>query len=215
MTRTYSALIFDLDGTLVDSYEPITESLNYVRTAFGLRPKTLDEVRLEVGRGLDSLVRDNIGEERTEEGVRLFRARYRKVFREGTRLLPGVGATVRELARRAVPMAITSNKPAYFSREIVEHLGFGGAFVGIIGPEMVEHPKPDPEMVRMAIALIDRPDAEVLYVGDMRIDIDTCRRAGIAVCAIASGSETREILAAARPDIMIDRFEELLALVGA
>src|SRR5437867_3404324 len=123
MPAPYSALIFDLDGTLVDSYAPIAESLNHVRSSLGLPSRTLDEVRREVGRGLESLIRDNVGAERMDEGVRLFRARYRKVFLAGTTLMPGVEPTLAELARRGVPMVITSNKPAYFSREIVEALG--------------------------------------------------------------------------------------------
>ena len=214
MARTFTALIFDLDGTLVDSFEPIAESLNFVRTSLGLPPKSVEEVKREVGRGLDSLIRDNVGEERTEEGVRLFRVRYRKVFKEGTRLLPGVAPTLAELHRRRIPMAITSNKPAYFSREIADNLGLGGMFLGILGPEMVEHPKPDPEMIHKAIDLLGRPAAEVLYTGDMKIDIDTCRRAGIAVCAIPSGSETREAIEAACPDFLIDSFEEILGFVA-
>ncbi len=214
MSRTFGALIFDLDGTLVDSYEPIAESLNHVRTTLGLPPKPLEEVRREVGRGLDSLIRDNVGEDRVEEGIRLFRIRYRKVFREGTRLLPGVAGTLGELGRRGIPMTITSNKPAYFSHEIVESLGLGGLFLAVLGPEMVERPKPDPEMIHKAIECLARPASEVLYVGDMRIDIETCRRAGIAVCAIPSGSDTREALAGAHPDFLIERFEELLGLVS-
>ena len=215
MPSPYVALIFDLDGTLVDSYEPITESLNVVRTSMGLPPKLLEQVRREVGRGLESLIADNVGPDRTEEGVRLFRIHYRKVFRHATRLLPGVGPVLLELGRRRIPMAITSNKPAYFSREIVETLGFGESFLAILGPEMVEHPKPDPEMIHRAVEALSRPASEILYVGDMRIDIEASRRAKVAVCVIPSGSDTKAELSAARPDFLIETFEDLLGLVSS
>src|SRR3989442_5526524 len=93
MPAAYTALIFDLDGTLVDSYGPIAESLNQVRRHYGLPDKRVEEVRAEVGRGLDVLIEENVGPERTEEGVRIFRAHYRKVFLSGTKLLPGVRET--------------------------------------------------------------------------------------------------------------------------
>jgi phosphoglycolate phosphatase len=213
--RTFEALIFDLDGTLVDSYEAIAESLNTVRARFGLPPLGLPEVRRAVGHGLPSLIRENVGDERTPEGVRLFRARYRRIYRERTRWLPGVEPVLHALAARGVPMAITSNKPAYFSREIVAALGARELFTAVLGPEMVLRPKPDPEMVLMAVETLKIPLPDVLYVGDMTIDIDTCRRAGLAVAVIPGGSDTPEALEAANPDFLLAAFEEVLALVRA
>jgi phosphoglycolate phosphatase len=142
MPPPYHALVFDLDGTLIDSYEAIAESLNTVRERFGLEPWSLEEVRSAVGTGLPSLIRKNVGEERTAEGVRLFRARYRRIYREKTRWLPDVEPTLRVLAARGIPMAITTNKPAYFSREIVAALGAREMFTAVLGPEMVPRPSP-------------------------------------------------------------------------
>jgi phosphoglycolate phosphatase len=214
MKRTFKAVIFDLDGTLVDSYEPITASLNRARAAFGLAPKSLEEVRAEVGSGLDVLMSENLGPDRAEEGVRLFRSHYRKVFLQGTKLLPGVAPTIEALGAADVPMAITSNKPAYFSREIVDALGLGERFRAVLGPEMVERPKPDPEMVLKAASLLGAPLAEILYIGDMTIDIDTCRSAGIAVGVIPSGSDSLETLEKGSPDFLLARFEEVLELIA-
>lgn len=214
MPERFSALIFDLDGTLVDSYEPIADSLNQVRAASDLPPKTLAEVRLEVGFGLESLIRDNVGADKEAEGVQIFRAHYRKVFRAGSHLMPGVGSVIDELRRRRIPMAITSNKPAYFSREIIDAVGLEGVFMAILGPEMVERPKPDPSMLDMAVDILAKPRDQILYVGDMTIDIETCRRARLTVAVIPEGSHDRETLVAANPDFLLERFSDLLALVG-
>jgi len=213
MPAPFHAIVFDLDGTLVDSYEAIAESLNAVRARFGLAPLGLPEVRRAVGHGLPSLIRENVGEENTHEGVRLFRARYRRIFREKTRWMPQVQPALRTLGVRGIPMAITSNKPAYFSREIVAALGALDLFTAVLGPEMVLHPKPDPEMVHMAVETLETPAAQVLYVGDMTIDIETCRRAELEVAVVPGGSDTPETLAAAGPDFLLERFEEVLGLV--
>src|SRR5262245_58686976 len=167
MRPPFSGIVFDLDGTLVDSYEAIAQSLNAVRARFGLQPLGLPEVRRAVGRGLPALIAENVGAERTPEGVSLFRACYRRGFRERRHWLPGVEPTLRALATRRVPMAITSNKPAYFSRDIVDALGALELFTAVLGPEMVPRPKPDPEMVLMAVETLATPIENVIYVGDM------------------------------------------------
>ena len=212
MIRT---ILFDLDGTLVDSYLPITESLNEVRSAFGLPSKSEAEVRREVGRGLEALIGDNVGADRVEEGVRIFRDCYRRIFREGTRLLPGVASTIETLAGRGYAMGVTSNKPAYFTREILIALGLASTFGAIYGPEMVTHPKPHPEMIHGALAELRSHPDESAYVGDMLIDVETARRAGLPVYVIASGGQSREELEKARPDLLLSRFEELLEVLPA
>ena len=212
MIRT---ILFDLDGTLVDSYLPITESLNEVRSAFGLPSKSEAEVRREVGRGLEALIGDNVGADRVEEGVRIFRDCYRRIFREGTRLLPGVASTIETLAGRGYAMGVTSNKPAYFTRDILIALGLASTFGAIYGPEMVTHPKPHPEMIHRALAELRSHPDESAYVGDMLIDVETARRAGLPVYVIASGGQSREELEKARPDLLLSRFEELLEVFPA
>jgi phosphoglycolate phosphatase len=215
MSPPFSAAIFDLDGTLVDSYEPIAASLNSVRARFGLAPKSVETVRGEVGSGLELLIASNVGEEHVVDGVALFRREYRKIFLAGTRLLPGVAETIAALERAGVGMVVASNKPAYFSREILDHLGLSGRFRAVLGPELVENPKPHPEMVLRAIELLGVAPERILYVGDMVVDIVTCRRAGIAVAVLPTGSEGRDALAAAEPDYLLGGFREVAPLFGA
>ncbi len=208
-----TTLLFDLDGTLVDSYAPICESLNTARAAFGLPPHDLSAVRAMVGHGLESLIASNVGSARTDAGVVLFRERYRSVFRQGTHALPGAAATLRTLAGLRFRMGIVSNKPAYFTREILVNLGFGTLFGAVWGPERVTRPKPDPEMLLCALEELGSQPGEALAVGDMPIDISAARAAGMRVCAVPTGSASADELRAAGPDYFIEGLESLLSLL--
>jgi phosphoglycolate phosphatase len=210
-----STLLFDLDGTLVDSYEPIARSLNSVRAACGLPPLPLAEVRRRVGHGLESLIEANVGPARVREGVTLFRETYRQVFRAGTRLLPGVAATLETLSARGYRMGVVSNKPAYFTTEILSALGLSRHFGPVRGPDATSPPKPDPAMVRGALRELDAGEDETILIGDMSVDILTARSAGVRVWAVPGGSESRDSLRASAPDLLLDRFEDLASLLPA
>jgi phosphoglycolate phosphatase len=203
-------ILFDLDGTLLDSYDAIAECLNLARKSFGFPEFTRDEVVRMVGHGLENLMAQALGQENAAEGVRIFRERYRVVSLEGSRLLRGVEATLRELAARGYRMAVITNKPAYFSRKILDHLGVGDLLPVLYGPDLAPA-KPDPEMVFRCLRDLGLEAGEAILVGDMLVDRDTARNAGLPFFAIATGSETRGKLLAACPDRFLDRFEDLLA----
>jgi len=116
------------------------------------------------------------------------------------------------LRRRGYGMGVTSNKPGYFCREIISSLGLSDLFGAVYGPEMVSHPKPHPEMILRALRDLQGCPEEAAYVGDMVIDIETAHRAGIPACVIPSGGHSREELTRARPDALVERFEDLLLL---
>src|SRR5262245_19614915 len=102
--RRVRAIVFDLDGTLIDSYEAITESLNHAMSAAGLAPLPAEQVRGMVGMGLETLLARAMGEARVEEGVKAFRAHYDKICVQKTSLMPEVAETLAELHRRGYRM---------------------------------------------------------------------------------------------------------------
>ena len=102
MSRGSFGLILDLDGTLVDSYAPITSALNHARAHYRLAPLDEATVRTAVGHGLEQLIAEWVGPQRIENGVRLFREHYATVFAGATRALPGAGQALREMDRRGV-----------------------------------------------------------------------------------------------------------------
>ncbi len=215
MKRTppaFRAAVFDLDGTLIDSYAAILECLNLVRGTYGKEPVSLDECRRMVGHGLEFLIAQAIGEDEAAAGVKIFRERYAVVGPEKTNLLPEAEAVTRELAARGVPMAIASNKPAYFSTQLLDALGLGGRFAIVVGPDSGFPPKPDPTMVLHALEVLGAAPGDALFVGDMEVDVATARAAGMRVAVVPTGSCTKEELAEARADWLLEDLTEVLPL---
>jgi phosphoglycolate phosphatase len=214
-TDLIRGIIFDFDGTLIDSYEPITESLNQVREAFGKPPLALAEVKGMVGHGLEHLIEAAIGPEKVADGVRIFRERYATICEGRTTILPQVRETLEELDRRTYQMAIATNKPSYFARDILKALDVEHLFVEVLGPNDVERPKPDPEMLEIIMSRLGLGSDETLYVGDMPLDIEVARNAGVAVYALPTGSASRDDLLARRPDRLLHKFSDLLVYLPA
>jgi len=203
-------IIFDFDGTLIDSYGAIGESLNHARAAFSLEPVSLEEVKKMVGHGLEQLIEQSIGADRVADGVRLFREKYDTICREQTTLLPQVKETIEELDRRGYQMGIATNKPSFFARPILNALEMDHLFEEVVGPNDVQNPKPDPEMLEMVMMRIGLGPEEVVYIGDMPIDVEAARSAGLPIYAVATGSAGRQELLDARPDRLLNRFGDLL-----
>ncbi len=165
-----------------------------------------------MGRGLPVLMEEAVGPDRRDEGVRLFREHYGRTGPEATTLLPGADEVTRTLRDRGVRLAIASNKPAVFSRQILSHLGLTDRFGVIHGPDDGFPPKPAPHMVFMALALLGVKVTDALYVGDMPLDILTARAAGLPIAAVSTGSSTREELLAAGPDIVLEGLQDVMHL---
>jgi 2-phosphoglycolate phosphatase len=211
----FRAVLFDFDGTLADSYPAITASVNHVRAAHGLPPLPEDEVRRHVGRGPAHLLAHTVPGADPVADVARYRAHHPSVMFTGTRLLPGAAAAVEALARAGYRLAVCSNKPRVFTGELLAHLGLADHFAVVLGPEDVARPKPAPDMLRAALPRLGVPAAAALYVGDMVVDIQTARAAGLHVWVVPTGSDDRDALAAAGPDHLLHDLGELPGLLGA
>ncbi len=207
------ATLFDLDGTLVDSYIPIAQSLNFVRNHFDLESLSVNTVKKEVGWGLESLLEKNIGKENVKKGAELFRKRYEEVYLNDTTSLPGVPETLKYLDNQNIKMAVTSNKPSSYSGDILRKLELRKYFQTIYGPDMVETPKPDPEMLIKALETLNISREKALYVGDMTIDIRAGKKAGIPVWTVPTGSHTRKELKQASPEGIVTEMNGIISVI--
>ena len=211
---TFRAAVFDLDGTLLDSYVGIHDSLADVLEHYGRPPITVEEARRLVGHGLEALIAKVLPEELRFEAAQRFRFRYKVNAPKLTRLMPGAELVVSELWRRGIRLAIASNKPAVFSRQLLAGFGLAELFTFIGGPDLGFPEKPDPAMVRAALQSMRSSPAETLYVGDMTVDVETARAAGLAIAVVPLGSSTREELEALRPDHLLPGLADVLGLFG-
>jgi phosphoglycolate phosphatase len=208
------AVLFDFDGTLADSFAAITASTNHVRAAYGLPPLPEREVRVHVGYGLPHLLRNLVPEAPEDDAVRLYREHHQGVMFTHTRLMPGVGETIPELARRGYRLGVCSNKRVEFTRQLVSAVGLGAFFAVVLGPDDVAgRAKPDPAMLLQGLARVGASAADAVYVGDMAIDVRTARAAAVPVWLVLGGAAGEEDAAAAGPDRVLTGFSEMLELL--
>jgi phosphoglycolate phosphatase len=205
---TQHGLIFDLDGTLVDSLPGIAASLNRALVCSHLPPHALDAVRGFIGNGARVLVSRAapVGTDapRLEELEQAFKADYNLTWAQGTAPYPGVAGLLAELQRRGIPLAVFSNKPHPFTTAMVSASFPDVSFAAVLGQRAEIPLKPDPAGALDIAATLDLPPQNCTMIGDSTMDIATARHAGMRAVAVTWGYHDREALQATRPDAMID-----------
>ena len=214
LSRSTELLIFDLDGTLVDSFPGILVGMNLMLNEFGLPEVDLDWLGRHVGRGSMKLVaaaaRGQVDPQRMHE---VFLARYAEVMVAHTLPFPGVDRALEVLGARYT-MAVASNKPLFMVQKLVESLSWCEVMDVVVGPETVNAHKPDPAMIEYVLAQTGRRRSETVYIGDMLVDVETGNNAGIPVIGIASGAASAEQLKAAGCCAVVADIPELVTLLG-
>jgi phosphoglycolate phosphatase len=211
----YRAVLFDFDGTLADSYPAITASVNHVRAGYRLPPLSEPEVRRHVGRAAGYLLEHTVPAGTLEANLAAYRAHHPSVLRSGTRLMPGAAEALKALHERGLLLGVCSNKPVDFTRELVTYLGIASYLNVVLGPEDVPHPKPAPDMLRAALSRLRVGADETLYLGDMAVDIQTARAAGVSVWVVPTGSDEIGTLQQNHPDRLLRDLGELSELLPA
>jgi phosphoglycolate phosphatase len=182
------AIIFDLDGTLIDSHQDILAAFSKAFEGLGV-PLPPEELLISViGRRLeDCFTRFLDGDARLgEEGARLFRAWYQTHYRDATRPYPGAEKALRRLAERA-PLAVCTMKKGIYAREIVRSFGWEPFFKTVVGSEEGLPPKPDPAMLLESCRRLGAAPGESLYVGDTSLDARMALAAGVPFAFAAYG----------------------------
>jgi len=209
---TLRAILFDFDGTLADSFDAIIWSTNHVRVLNGLPELPPDDIRCKIGWGLPHLMSVIAPHVPVDTAVAQYREHHATVMEKGTRLFPGVIETLTTLQKQNYRMGVCSNKAVHFTREIIGILKISHFFECIMGPEDVGgNPKPAPDMLHAAMKCLNVATDEVLYIGDMIIDVQTARAAGVPVWVIPSGTQTEQTLLAEKPDRLLPTFPDLLS----
>lgn len=214
MAASFDAVVFDLDGTLIDSYGALARAINHARGASGLPELPEIHIRAAVGEGIERLLEQTFAPTVVPAGAReAFEAHYDQICCEESRVLENVRETLGELQANGIAMAVCTNKPTAFSAKILEYLSLARRFRAIVGPDLAGARKPDGRHVRFTLDRLGAAARSPLFVGDMPIDVAAARDAGLPVAVLATGSSTRETLAAAGPDYLLDNFHDLVDLV--
>jgi len=211
-------LIFDLDGTLVDSKLDLVHSVNAARGLMNLAPISEELVASYVGNGAPVLMRRALGPDAGEEEVRraldFFLGYYRDHMLDNTRLYPGVKPGLDRLLASGARLAVLTNKPVRFSRAIVEGLGLGNHFFQIYGGNSFEQKKPDPIGIETLIAECRAARQRTYMVGDSGVDVRTARNAKVKACGVSYGFQP-ETFEQDPPDILVDDMNQLADFVLA
>jgi phosphoglycolate phosphatase len=206
-------LIFDLDGTLIDSALDLGLSVNAARRHMGMPELDLGLINSYVGDGAPVLIRRVMGSDAPDETVQtaleFFLAFYRTHALEHTKLYPGVREPLEELYRRGKTLAVLTNKPVRISTDIMAALGLADKLYRVYGGNSFEQKKPDPIGVTTLMSETGIGPAETMFVGDSHVDMQTARNAGVAACGVTWGFQTERMLAE-KPDVVIDEMRQLL-----
>jgi phosphoglycolate phosphatase len=208
-------LIFDLDGTLIDSKRDLVNSVNATRAWIGLPPLADEHVYSYVGDGAPMLIRralPDATEEQLAQGLRHFLDYYRDHMLDATTLYPGIREELDRLMQAGVPMAVLTNKPVRFSIRLIEGLGLHGHFFRIYGGNSFAEKKPHPHGIAVLLAESGADAGRTVMVGDSSVDVRTARNAGVRACGVSWGFQP-ETFAAEPPDFIIDEMRQLTDFV--
>ncbi|MGE0825420.1 MAG: phosphoglycolate phosphatase [Candidatus Binatia bacterium] len=207
----FAHVIFDLDGTLVDTKEDLAVATNAMLAALGLSQLSLEQVTSYVGNGARVLVERALGPSHTDlvsQGVTLFMEYYQIHLLERTRPYPGIVPILTEARENGITLSVLTNKPVAVSRTILAGLSFAEFFAAIVGGDTLAVRKPHPQGVRYLQQHTGIPLAETLLVGDSRVDIETGQAAGVPTCGVTWGFDAQAVLAQP-PEFVVDTPEEL------
>jgi len=210
--KSVRLLIFDLDGTIADTLEDITASVNFALTRLGRPPVPRDAVRRFVGDGLDALLSRALGDrvESLADARGIYIVHHSRHQGDRSRLYPGVAETL--YFYRSIPLALISNKTMDFVQPLLDRLGIGTTFRMVIGADSGLPLKPAPDAVLRILQDLQVPAEQAAMVGDGTTDVRAGRAAGITTCAVTYGYRSEEELRQAGPDHLVHAITDIREL---
>lgn len=215
MNHHFQTLIFDLDGTLIDSASDVVDSVHFALREMGAPLVRYEEIKKAIGPGRDTFFKTIFpdgGKKASNRFITIFRDYYWEHCLDQTVLYPGIAQVLSSIKNQK--LAVASNKPRMFIEKILVGLGIWDRFHYVVGPEDVKAAKPDPEMIEKILKLCDGLPEETLLIGDTDKDMMAGQAAGVRVCGVRYGYGDPDDLESQQPDIMVDRPEELLSVIG-
>ena len=209
----YRTLIFDLDGTLLNTLDDLALSVNYAMSECGFGERTLDEVRRFIGNGVEVLIRRAVpqgtAEEEYKKALAVFKAHYKKNSRNKTAPYDGICELLQKLKNSGYNLAIVSNKIDFAVKDLRDEF-FNGLVDVAIGDSDATRTKPEPDMVYKAIEELGVDVNECVYIGDTDVDIETANNSGMDCISVSWGFRTRTELEGYGAEMIADTAEDIL-----
>lgn len=211
-----NAVLFDLDGTLLDTLTDLQESVNSAMNAYGAPPRSRDEVRRFVGNGLPKLVERALPDGRNHPDYDAVLAETRRIYQQNSRNntcpYEGILPMLQQLSAVGYRMGIVSNKPDAEVKRLCKHY-FGDTITVAIGANETRADKPEPDNLFAAMQELGVSAAQTVYVGDSEVDIDTAANAGLPCISVTWGFRDMELLMAHGAAFLIRHPSELPGLL--
>jgi len=211
-------VIYDLDGTLIDSREAIVESFNIVLKEMGEPPQPAGVIESMIGEPF-SVILSKILPPDKQNMIQWFWDAYIPVYArigpEKTSILPGVRETLKALKDRGLMQSIATTKRSDVASRLLGELGLLGYFDIVLGINDVANPKPAPDIIKLTLRRLGFGPEEAVFVEDTTIGLEAGIRAGVRTVGVTTGTHSREKLMAAGPSLVLDRIDGLLSLISS
>jgi len=209
----FKLIIFDIDGTLVNSYPAIISSVSYTLGKLHLRRQSEIAIKRAVGWGDKALLLPFVGKENVEYALNIYRRHHQSSLIAKSKFMPYAKKLLVYLKRRGYKLAIASNRPRKFSNILLRHLRIEGFFDYILCKDEIKFGKPHPSILRKIMQGLNVSSNETFYVGDMAIDVKTGRRAKVTTFAVATGSSSFSELKEEKPNYLSKNLARLFKIL--
>ncbi|MEW6080536.1 MAG: HAD family hydrolase [Bacillota bacterium] len=193
-TQGIQAVVFDLDGTLVDSFDTIIQAFNHTMDQFGLERLPRECIRRSVGISLRQIMAEHVAPGEVDKAVGIYRARQMQILFEGTRLMPGAKETLELLHEDGYCLGVLTNKPGWMARTILQHYGLAPLLGVILGIDEVNRPKPEADGIAAAASCLGASLLSLVYVGDSPVDVEAAAKAQVPAIIVEGGAASPEDL---------------------
>lgn len=212
----YKAVIFDMDGTILNTLEDLKNATNYSLRQFGMPERSLEEVRMFVGNGIRKLVERAVpsgtSEEKIAQILDVFLEYYEIHSADNTSPYPGILELVEKLKKSGIKTAVSTNKADVPAQELGREY-FNGIFDLIVGQQDGLKVKPAPDSVNKILSILDIQKKDAIYIGDSDVDVQTAKNSGLDFIGVSWGFRGREFLEKNGAKNIVDNANEILDLV--
>lgn len=212
----YKAVIFDMDGTILNTLEDLKNATNYSLRQFGMPERSLEEVRMFVGNGIRKLVERAVPagtpKEKIDHVLDVFLEYYEIHSADNTSPYPGILELVEKLKKAGIKTAVSTNKADVPAQELGREY-FNGIFDLIVGQQDGLKVKPAPDSVNKILSILDIQKKDAIYIGDSDVDVQTAKNSGLDFIGVSWGFRGREFLEKNGAKNIVDNANEILDLV--